>query len=75
MRIKKHEHHKLCGEFRKIAITALFPAVFMASYTDRTTEKVPKLGQFFQLCTIQYVTVGKLKDSLCMSSNNEAIPV
>ena len=75
LRMKKYEHHKLCREFRKIAITALFPAVFMASYTDRTTEKMLNPGQFFQTCTIQYVAVGKLKDSLCMSSNIEAIPV
>lgn len=75
LRMKKYEHHKLCREFRKIAITTLFPAVFMASYTERTTEKMLNLGQYLQLCTIQYVAVGKLKDSLCMSSNNEAIPV
>lgn len=75
LRMKKYERHELCREFRKIAITTLFPAVFMASYTGRTTEKILNLGQFFQLCTIQYVAVGKLEDSLCMSSNNEAIPV
>jgi len=75
LRMKRYEHHKLCREFRKITITTLFPAVFMAPCTDRTTEKMLNVGQFFQLCTLQCVAVGKMKDSLCMSSNNEAIPV
>lgn len=74
-RMKKYEYQKLCREFRKITVTIFLSAVFMASYTDRTAEKVQNLGQFFQLCTIQHVAMGELKDSLRMPSNNRAIPV